>query len=173
MHYAIPAELTTDGSSVPFNTGFSAVDKQYATLCYPFPQLPPNANGTLKTNDDCDEISFSLEYSVVASDKVEFRLEFGQTNNRTVTWWKQIGIPRTNNTETLLAIQNHSLILSENNTVAQIQIPANEIQISKGISFFKAKTLGVHTPLSYKWNVLQAIRGGCRVKLIWKRDSCL
>ncbi len=173
MHYPIPAELTTDGSSVPFNTDFSAMDKQYATLFYPFPQLPPNASGTLKTNDDCDEISFSVEYGVVPADKVEFRLEFGQTNNRTVTWWKQIGVPLTNNTETLLFIQNNSLIASENKTVAEIQISETAINKNKGISFWKAKILGVHTPLDYKWNVLPAIRGGCRVKLSWKKDSCL
>ncbi len=172
MHYPIPAELTTDGSSVSFNTDFSATDKQYATLFYPFPPLPPNASGTLKTNDDCDEISFSVEYGVVANDKVVFRLEFGQTNNRKVTWWKQIGIPLTNNTEALLSILNNSLIVSENKTVAEIQIPENSINKNKGISFSKAKILGVHTPLDYKWNVLPAIRGGCRVKLIWEKDSC-
>jgi len=173
MHYSIPPELTIDGSGTPFNLNYSATDRQYAALVYPFPPLPANAGGTLKTGDDCDEISFLIEYGAVPADQVEFRLEYGQNNNKKVTWWKQIGITRTNNTETLLAIQNHSLILSENNSLAQIQIPANGIQITKGISFWKAKAFGVHTPLSYKWNVLPAIRGGCRVKLIWKKDSCL
>lgn len=173
MHYSIPADLTTDGRSTPFNTDFSTTDKQYAALVYPFPPLPPTATGTLKTGDDCDEVAFTVEYGVVASDKVEFSMEFGQTGNKTVSWWKQIGIPRTNNTETFLSILNNSLIASENKTAATIQIPVTEINKSKGISFWKAKFLGVHTLLNYKWQILPAINGGCRVKLIWKKDTCL
>ncbi len=173
MHYVIPAELTTDGSSVPFNTDFSAVDKQYAKLIYPFPQLPPNANGTLKTNDDCDEISFYVEYGVVAADKVEFILSLGETNTKKVNWWKQISIPRTNNTVSNLWVQNYSLIQEENKTIANIQIPISEINTTKGIDFWKAKLLGIHTLLDYKWIVLPAIKGGCRVSLTWNKDSCL
>jgi len=173
MHYPIPAELTTDGSSSPFNTDFSETDKQYAALFYSFPPVPPTATGILRTGDDCDEILFSVEYGVVASDKVEFRMEFGQAGNKTVSWWKQIGIPQTNNTETPLSILNNSLIASENKTTAAIQIPISEINKNKGISFWKAKFLGVHTQLNYKWNILPAISGGCRIKLTWRKDSCL
>lgn len=51
-------------------------------------------------------------------------------------------------------------------------IPLNRINKLKGIAFAKAKLLGVHTPLSYSWNVLPAIQGGCRIRLTWNRDSC-
>ena len=110
---------------------------------------------------------------MVAADQVEFVLSLGETNTKKVTWWKQIGIPRTNNTETVLWVQNHSLIREENRPAASLQIPVNEININRGISFWKAKMLGVHTLLGYKWNVLPALKGGCRITLIWNRDSCL
>lgn len=173
MHYSFPSELTTDGSAMPMNTDFSPTDKQYARLIYPFPPTPSNATGTLRTGDDCDMVDFVVEYGVVASDKIEFKMQFGRMDNKTVTWWKQIGIPLTNNTETLVAIQNHSLIPAENNPVAAVQVPVSQININKGISFAKAKLLGVHTPLGFKWNVLPALKGGCRVTLTWKKDSCL
>ncbi len=173
MHYPIPAELTTDGSSVPMNTDFSAIDKQYAGLFYPFPPTPSNGTGILRTGDDCDAVAFTVEYNAVPADKVEFTLVLGEENGKKVSWWKQVGIPMTNNTETLLWIQNHSLIPSENKTTAQVQVPFSEINTSRGISFSKAKLLGVHTPLTYKWNVLPAITGGCRVTLLWNKDACL
>jgi serralysin len=173
MHYSFPAELTTNGFSIPANNDFSATDRQYARLIYPFPPTPSNATGTLRTGDDCDMVDFVVEYGVVAGDQVEFKMQFGRMDNKTVTWWKQIGIPKTNNTETMLAIQNHSLIQSENKTTASVQIPFNEINTNKGISFWKAKLLGIHTLLGFKWNVLPALKGGCRVTLTWKKDSCL
>lgn len=173
MHYPIPAELTTTGIGVPFNIDFSATDKQYVSLVYPFPPNPPNAYGILKTGDDCDEVAFSVEYGSVPLDKIVISIELGQQATKKVTWWKQIGIPLTNNTESLLWVQNHSLIASENKTVASVEIPIKEIAINKGISFWKAKILGVHTPLNYKWNVLPAIRGGCKIKLSWNKDNCL
>jgi hypothetical protein len=46
------------------------------------------------------------------------------------------------------------------------------IDKGRGIGFGKAKALGVHTGLNYTWNVWPAIIGGCRVKLIWRRDKC-
>lgn len=173
MHYPVPPEFTTNGSEIPFNTDFSATDKQYASYIYPFPPLPPNARGTLKTGDDCDEISFLVEYGVVAPGNVAFRLELGKTGSKTVTWWKQVVIPISYNREYFLQVQNHSLIASENKTVAETLIPLSEINRNKGMSFWKAKILGVHTLLNYQWNVLPAIMGGCRITMIWNKDSCL
>jgi hypothetical protein len=173
MHYSFPAYLTTDGSSFPMNTDFSSIDKQYSRLIYPFPPTPSNANGVLRTGDDCDEISFSVEYNAVDPNNVEFVLSLGNANGKTVTWWKQIGIPRTNNTETPIWVQNHSLIASENRTGFSQQIPFIEIDRSKGISFWKGKIAGVHTLLGYKWNILPCITGGCRIRLTWNKDSCL
>ena len=173
MHYRFPPELTVDGNSSPVNNNFSAMDQQYARLIYPFPTPPPNASGTLKTGDDCDEIAFLIEYGVVPDQLVEFKMEYGQSGNKKVSWWKQIAIPKNNNQETLLYILNNSLIAAENKTTATVQIPFTELNKTKGIGFWKAKVLGVHTPLNYKWNVLHALRGGCRISLVWKKDSCL
>ena len=173
MQYPVPAELTTDSSSIAWNLELSNLDKQYATLFYPFPTPPPNATGTLRTGDDCDEIAFLIEYGVAPADKVEFVLELGQNNGKAVSWWKQVGIPLTNGTNALAAVQNHSLIPSENRTTVTGQIAIEQIDKTKGISFWKAKAFGAHTPLNYKWNVLPAIYGGCRIRLTWKKDSCL
>ena len=172
MHYSFPAELTTNNQSTPSNTDFSTIDRQYARQLYPFSVTPANATGTLRTGDDCDLVDFSVQYNAVAADKVEFILQLGEANAKKVTWWKQVGIPRTNNTETFLWVQNHSLIKEENRTYFAMQIPVNEIDINKGISFSKAKLLGIHTLLNYKWNVLPAIKGGCRITLTWNKDVC-
>lgn len=172
MQYPVPAELTTDGSHIDWNLDFSVTDKQYATLFYPFPTNPPTATGTLKTGDDCDEVAFTVEYGVVQRDQVEIIFELGQKNGKAVTWWKQITIPLTNNQLYPMEIQNHSLIQAENKKMVSAMIPLNRINKQKGIAFAKAKILGVHTPLSYTWNVLPAIQGGCRIRLTWNRDSC-
>lgn len=173
MHYSFPASLTTNGLGSSQNNDFSSTDRSYAGQLYPFPVTPATATGTLRPIDDCDLVDFVVEYNAVPADKIEFIIELGQYNNKKVTWWKQIGIPRTNNTETFLWVQNHSLIASENRTTLTMQIPFNEIDMNKGISFWKAKMFGVHTPLNYKWNVLPAIKGGCRITLSWNKDSCL
>jgi serralysin len=173
MHYPIPDALLLSGSGAAVNYWISPIDAQYARSWYPFPPKGTNSSGNLRTNDDCDDIYFSVEYDVVPSDKVEFTLMLGETNTKKVTWWKQIGIPLTNNTESFLQVQNHSLIPAENKTTAQVQIPFNEINVNKSISFWKGKFLSIHTLLDYKWNVLPAIKGGCRVRLTWNRDSCL
>lgn len=172
MHYMIPQDLLLSGSGTVENYVLSATDKLYARIWYPFPPTGINAIGNIRTNDDCDDVAFSVQYNVVPADVVEFTLQLGQFNNTKVTWWKQIGIPKTNNTETYLWVQNHSLIASENRTTVTMQLPANEIDFNKGISFWKAKLLGVHTLLPYKWNVLPAIKGGCRITLSWNRDTC-
>lgn len=173
MHYSISSELTTDGSSTPWNDNLSNTDKSFAGAMYPFPPAGVTATGNLRTNDDCDDVQFKVEYAAVPADKIEFVLHLGEANNKKVTWWKQIGIPRTSGTETKLWVQNHSLIPAENRKSISQQIPANEIDITKGMSFWKAKFLGVHTLLPYKWNVLGALKGGCRVTLTWNRDTCL
>jgi len=172
MHYTIPEDLLLSGSGTTINYKISQIDGQYARLWYPFPPEGINTTGNLRTNDDCDDVFFKVEYNVVAADQVEFVLSLGENNRKKVTWWKQIGIPRTNNTETVLWVQNHSLIREENRAATSIQIPINEINSNKGISFWKAKILGIHTLLGYKWNVLPAIKGGCRITLTWNRDSC-
>ena len=173
MHYQFPAELTTNNQGTPMNTDFSATDRSYARQLYPFPVTPSSATGTLRTGDDCDMVDFKVDYNAVPADKVEITLQLGELNGKKVTWWKQVGIPRTNNTETYLWVQNHSLIKEENRTTFTIQVPINEIDVNKGISFWKAKILGVHTPLGFKWNVLPAIKGGCRITLSWNKDTCL
>ena len=172
MHYDFDASLTTNGVSTPVNTDFSVTDRQYARQLYPFPVTPSTATGTLRTGDDCDLVDFTVEYNVVPADKIEFSLQLGQVDSKKVTWWKQVGIPMTNNTETFLWVQDHSLIKEENRRSFSTQLPVSSIDMTKGISFWKAKLLGIHTLLNYKWNVLPAIKGGCRITLSWNKDSC-
>ena len=172
MQYPVPAELTKDGSRIDWNMDLSATDKQYAGLYYPFPPNPPTATGILKTGDDCDEVAFSVEYGLVQRDQVEIIFELGQKNGTAVSWWKQIIIPLTNNQVYPMEIQNHSLIQAENIKTVSSVIPLNRLNKQRGISFAKAKLLGVHTPLSYSWNVLPAIQGGCRIRLTWIKDKC-
>ena len=172
MQYAVPAALTTNGSFIDWNRELSPTDKQYAALFYPFPTLPPTARGILKTGDDCDEVAFVVEYGVVQRDQVEILFDLGSTGGSKVTWWKQMSLPLVNNGNYPLEIQNHSLIPAENKTSASVMIPFNQLDKNRGISFAKAKVLGVHTALAYKWNVLPAIQGGCRIRLTWKKDKC-
>jgi Astacin (Peptidase family M12A) len=173
MHYEIPAELTLNGQSSGGNYTFSSMDIQYAGMLYPFPVAPAKATGTLRTGDDCDMIDFTVEYNAVSADKVEFILELGTNqSNREVTWWKQIGIPLTGNREYLLWVQNHSLIANENRKSYSVQLLLSDLDKNRQITFWKAKLLGIHTLLNYKWAVLPALKGGCRVKLTWKNDKC-
>ncbi|MEO5563186.1 MAG: M12 family metallopeptidase [Chitinophagaceae bacterium] len=174
MHYFVPVGLVLNGGGGRGGEYMlSATDGDYAGYWYPFPPKGKFSQGNLRTNDDCDDVLFTVEYDVVAADKVEFVLSLGELNSKKVTWWKQVAIPLANNTEALLQVQNHSLIPSENKTTAQLEIAVNDININKGIGFWKAKLLGIHTLLDYKWNVLPAIKGGCRIKLVWNRDNCL
>ena len=173
MHYSIDKGLTLDGFTVGVNYDFSPMDITFARQVYPFPFKPGNSSGLLQTGDDCDMVDFTVEYDVVASDKIEFILELGKRNSKAVTWWKQITIPMTNNRKKELWVQNHSLIPSENITWANAVINVNEIDKANGIAFWKGKALGFHTLLGYRWNVLSAIPGGSRVRLVWKNDSCL
>ncbi len=174
MHYQIPAALTINGVGTPMNFGFSSQDIRYAGMIYPFPLTPAPATGILRTGNDCDLVGFTVEYNAVAADKVEFVLELGRNNNnREVTWWKQIAVPLSGGREAQLWVQNHSLIASENRKSFSLQVNAAELDAGRSIAFWKAKILGVHTLLPFKWNVLSALRGGCRVRLVWNNDSCM
>ncbi len=172
MHYWIDPEWTLDGSSVPRNVNLSPTDIAFAREVYPFPPQLTESSGTLQTGDDCDLVDFVVEYNVVPADKIEFTLELGRNGSQPVTWWKQITIPLKNNGKKNLWVQNHSLIAAENITSVSAQITVTDLDLIKDIAFWKAKFLGVHTPLSYRWEVLRALPGGCRVRLTWRRDRC-
>jgi len=166
MHYPIDSALTTDGSSVPMNNDLSATDKQYAAIFYPFPATPPVATGTLKTGDDCDEIDFKIEFDAVERDKVELVLQPGiNRNGKVIDWWKQVSLP--------LIGYKPLLIQMEGGKSSKGSVGRVHLDDAKGIGFSKAKLLGVHTELTYKWNILKAVRGGCRITLTWRNDSCL
>lgn len=163
MHYFYPPELTKDGTRFYYNTHLSILDQTFAGQVYPFPPSPPTTTGVLKTGDDCDEIEFTIEYNVVHSSEVEFILNAGYDRNNNyalVNWWKMIGVP---------LLGGLPFTLELNNT---IKLQTNRIDKRRPITFSKAKILGVHTGLAYTWDVLPAIVGGCRVKLVWRRDRC-
>lgn len=164
MHYPIDPRLTTDYRGTPFNTDLSATDKQYAAIFYPYPKN--TVIGTLKTGDDCDEIDFKIEFDVIDRSKVEVILEPGLNNQgKTIEWWKQISLPLTGN--------RTSAVEMEGGKSANVLIERENLDETKSIGFAKAKFLGVHTDLSYKWNILKAIPGGTRITLTWRIDSCL
>ena len=161
MRFFYPATLTTDGSSSTLNSDFSATDKTMAGQYYPFPPAPATQTGVLKTGDDCDEIEFTVEYNVVHSSEVEFILNPGYDHhNALVNWWKMIGIPQKSGVIAALELNK------------TIKIPVIMIEKNKPITFGKAKVLGVHTGLGFTWDPWPAIIGGCRVKFVWRRDSC-
>jgi len=161
MHYFFSQNLTTDGTSFTSNSGFSQTDTQFSKTVYPFPPTPSNATGILHTGDDCDEIEFTVEYNVVPQNEVEFNLIPGRDHhNALVNWWKMIGI------------QHKSGIVEALELNTSKKIPIFMIDKTKAITFGKAKVLGVHTGLGFTWNPWPAIVGGCRVKFVWRRDSC-
>jgi hypothetical protein len=69
-----------------------------------------------------------------------------------------------------------AFIFFSSNLNAQVRIsnriPVAEIDKSKGIAFWKAKLLGVHTLLNYQWKVWESLPGGTKVTLTWNKDSC-
>jgi hypothetical protein len=165
MHYAYPAYLTTDSSTFPENTDLSAIDKAFVSKVYPYPPGPATSKGVLLTGDDCDEIEFTVEYNVVNSNVITIILEPGRDlNNNIITWWKKIAIPLKGGSEIGMEIQD--------GYSASRTIPIVTIDEARGIAFGKAKMLGVHTGLTYTWKIWPAIRGGCRIKLVWRRDRC-
>jgi hypothetical protein len=60
----------------------------------------------------------------------------------------------------------------QDGTSATQTIARSDLDTSRPMRFWKAKFLGVHTKLSYTWDVIGALPGGSRVTLNWKRDKC-
>lgn len=157
MEYAFPASLTLNGVGVPGNTTLSATDKQYIKLWYPYPGADV---GQLRTNDDCDQINFRVEYGIEAKDKVHFLLRPGST----VTWWKSIQVPIGANQYAELQIQDGG---SSDRVIDKVSLDS-----SRPIRFNKAKEFGIHRLLGYTWDVISALPGGSRVTLDWVNDHC-
>ena len=165
MHYYYPAYLTKDSSTFPENTNLSVVDKAFVSKVYPYPPGPATSKGVLLTGDDCDEIEFTVEYNVVNINEVVFILEPGRDqNNNIITWWKKIAIPLKGGVEAGMEMQD--------GYSANLTLSMAGIDETKGIAFGKAKLFGVHTRLGYTWKVWPAIRGGCRITFVWRRDKC-
>ncbi len=165
MHYSYPAYLTKDSSTFPENTNLSVIDKAFVSKVYPYPPGPATSKGVLLTGDDCDEIEFTVEYNVVSSNVITIILEPGRDlNNNIISWWKKIAIPLKGGSEIGMEIQD--------GFSASKTLPVVTIDEARGIAFGKAKMLGVHTGLTYTWKIWPAIRGGCRIKLVWRRDRC-
>ncbi len=163
MHYFFPTELTSNQTVFYANYIPSAVDIRFAGIFYPF---PVNPSGTLHTGDDCDEIDFHIEYNVVHKHLVEFILEPGidKAGNR-ISWWKQIAIPAQGGVTI-------DLELAPDGKSDRKMIGTGMLDKGRMLSFAKAKALGVHTGLGFKWDILPAVIGGCRVKLTWRNDHC-
>ena len=160
MLYAIPPELTLDGRGTALNAQLSATDMAYIRGWYPFPVTPRNAEGLLRTGDDCDEIDFLVEYNAIGADEVGFHLEAASG----LTWWKAIEVPIGSSQYRMLEIQD--------GTSRTEQIARSELDDSRPVRFWKAKGIGIHTMLGYTWDVVSALPGGSRVRLTWKRDRC-
>jgi hypothetical protein len=160
MHYWIPASLTLNGRGATGNTELSATDKEYISRWYPHPPSPQNVNGLLRTGDDCDEIDFSVEYGVVGSTEVEFHLSAGTA----ITWWKAIQVP--------VSGSNYNMLEIQDGHVATQRIALSNLDAARPIRFWKAKAFGIHTLLDFNWDVINALPGGTRVLLNWRRDRC-
>lgn len=169
MHYYFPPELTKNGFSFSKNTSLSKMDSSFVKLVYPLPFEPGDARGMLLTGGlDCDEIPFIVDYNAagVASNEIEFILEPGiDHHGNWITEWKKITIPLKGGGEATMEIQNKS--------VANRKIAVSLIDKDRPMRFWKAKLLGIHTLLDKKWHVMPALVGGCRVRLTWRKDSCL
>ena len=163
MHYFFPPELTSNQTVFYFNNYLSPMDARWAGVFYPFPISP---TGTLSTGDDCDAIDFKIEYNVVNKMTVEFVLEPGIDNrgNR-ITWWKQVGIP-------IIGGALMNLEFTPDAKTNSLTLATSIIDRGRALYFAKAKLLGVHTLIPFRWDVLPAIIGGCSVKLTWRNDHC-
>ena len=159
MVYEVPAAWTTDGVAIPQNNALSQTDITSIGRWYPQPLQPSNATGLLRTGDDCDEIDFRVDYSAIDPTQVEFVLQPAGS----VRWWKAIEVPRG---------ASYQMFQMQDGRSAGGSIPRQEINQSEPIRFWKAKAFGVHTRLGFTWDVLQAVPGGCRVTLTWRRDHC-
>jgi FG-GAP repeat/Astacin (Peptidase family M12A) len=169
MHYYFPPELTKNSFSFSKNTQLSKTDTDFVKMVYPLPFEPGDARGMLLTGGlDCDEIVFIVDYNAsgVGSNEIDFILEPGiDHHGNWITEWKKIGIPLRGGGEATLEIQNKS--------VSNRKIAVSLIDKEKPMTFWKAKLLGIHTLLDKKWYVMPALVGGCRVRLTWRKDSCL
>ena len=163
MHYYFPPEFTNNQTVFYWNNYFSPIDARWAGILYPF---SVNPTGTLSTGDDCDAIDFKIEYNVVSKMIVEFQLEPGIDNrgNR-ITWWKQVGIP-------VIGEGLINLEFTPDAKTNSLTLVTSIIDRGRALYFAKAKFLGIHTLLPFRWDVLPAIIGGCRVKLTWRNDHC-
>jgi hypothetical protein len=160
MEYWVPASITLDGHGVPGGTALSDTDKEYIRRWYPAPPVPSAATGLLRTGDDCDEIDFVVDYGVVDPSDVGFGLSAASG----LTWWKAIEIP--------VGATGYQMLQIQDGKSTSESIGKADIDTSRPIRFWKAKGLGVHTRLSYTWDVLTALPGGSRLALTWKRDRC-
>jgi hypothetical protein len=160
MHYWIPADITLDGKGAPGNPTLSAVDKEYAGRWYPFPVTPANAEGLLRTGDDCDEIEFIVQYGVEASTDVQFRLAAPSR----IDWWKAVEIP--------VGASDYRMLEIQDGSTAEQTIPTSDLDVSRPMRFHKAKFLGVRVLLGFTWDVIRALPGGSRLSLNWRRDRC-
>jgi serralysin len=166
MHYFFPQGLTLDNTSFSVNTKLSRTDIQFAKSIYPFPPMPSNSSGTLNTGE-CDQIDFTVEYNVVASNVIEFNMKPGvDIKGKPITGWKQIGIPLKTGGE------NRELQLLQDGKSTSQTLLRTDIDETRGFSFGKAKALGVHSGINFSWNVWQALPGGCRVSFVWRNDYC-
>jgi hypothetical protein len=160
MEYWVPASVTLDGHGVPGGTRLSETDKEYIARWYPAPPVPDAATGLLRTGDDCDEIDFVVDYGVVGADDIGFSLSAASG----LTWWKAIEVP--------IGASDYRMFEMQDGSSASGTIAKSDIDPGRPIRFWKAKTFGVHTRLSYTWDVLTALPGGSRLALTWKRDRC-
>lgn len=163
MHYFFPEELTSNKTVFYQNNVPSAVDIRFAGVFYPF---PVNPTGTLFTGDDCDEIDFKIEYNVHPKHLVEFILQPGiDKKGNKVSWWKQISVP-------MLGGQAMNFELAPNGLPDKKIMHYGILDKGRMLSFAKAKALGVHTGLGYKWDILPAVIGGTRITMTWRNDHC-
>jgi hypothetical protein len=160
MHYWIPGSLTLDGIGAPGNNALSVTDKDFIARWYPYPPTPENANGLIRTGDDCDEVDFLVEYGVVGDGEMTFRLAAASG----LTWWKAIEVP--------IGASDYAMVEVQDGRSAEQTIQRADLDVSRPLRFWKAKVFGVHTRLEFTWDVLFALPGGTRLSLTWKRDRC-
>lgn len=157
MQYPIPAAWTLDGRGNSGNFVLSATDIEFIRQWYPY---PTDANGQLRTGDDCDQINFTVTYRAVPTDKVRFELRPGNG----ITWWKSIKVPVGGSGYTELQMQDGRSAIQD--------LDRSAMDNSRPVRFSKAKMFGAHTMLGYTWPVMPALPGGSRVMLDWVRDRC-
>ncbi len=160
MHYWIPDHWIKSGSPVVKpNNNLSPTDIDLIEQWYPFAPDPSRPNGVLRTGDDCDEIQFSVEYATIDMNRVQVRLEAAPR----VKWWKKVSVPTVGGGRTNLEIQD--------GRVADVEMNAGSVDLTRPLGFGKAKEFGIKTDLSFTWPS-QALLGGTRLTLRWVRESC-